>query len=124
MSSTIKKYQLNGRIYTFICRSRDTRHGFAHDSELFLGDGYLIGEATCRYLNRTWERYRYQSVMIEVVHQKISQLTADAVSEFKRQQGVSRITEKRRPALEAFINEARANNALWFELDQLLDMIK
>lgn len=124
MSSTIKKYQLNGRIYTFICRSRDTRHGFAHDAELFLGDGYLVGEATCRYLNRTWERYRYQSVMIEVISQKIDKLIAAAVSEFKHREGISRITEKRRPALEAYIENARAHNALWFELEQLLDIIK
>ena len=124
MSSTIKKYQVNGRMYTFICRSRNTRHGFAHDAELFLGNGYLIGEATCRYLNRTWERYCYQSVMIEVIRQKIDRLTAAATAEFKRQQDISRITEKRRPALEAFIENARADDALWFELEQLLDMIK
>ena len=124
MSSTIKKYQVNGRVYTFICRSRNTRHGFAHDAELILGDGYLIGEATRNYLNRTWERYQYQSVMMDLVLEKICELNADTTSEFKRQLGISRITEKRRPELEAFIENARSNNALWFELEQLLDIIK
>lgn len=124
MYSTIKKYQVNDTEYMFLCRSRSTRCGFAHDAELHTGSGHIIGKATCHYLNRTWERYTYQSVMIAVIDEKIDAFIRIATRQFKEKQGISRITAKRKPELEAYIANERKSLILWGELDQLLNMIK
>lgn len=124
MYSTIKKYQVNDTEYTFVCRSRSTCSGFAHDAELQTANGYVIGTASCHYINRTWESYTYQSAMIAVVREKIDAFIRIATRQFKEKQGISRITAKRKPELEAYIANERKSLILWRELDQLLDMIK
>jgi len=44
------------------CRSESTRSGFRHIAVLF--DGYReIDRAKCCYLNRTWERFEFESVL-------------------------------------------------------------
>lgn len=66
-------YQINGQEITISTRtySKDTRTGFSHYCELRIvnettNEGFEI-TAKCVYYNRTWEAYRYQSVMQEAV---------------------------------------------------------
>jgi len=124
MYSTIKKYQVNDTEYTFICRSRSTRSGFAHDAELQTANGYVIGTASCHYLNRTWESYEYQSVMIRVVVQKLEEYLLCAREQFKREHNISRITAKRKPEMDAFVAAQFEKTNSWKELRELLTLIK
>jgi len=62
--------------------------------------------------------------MIAVVREKIDAFIRIATRQFKEKQGISRITVKRKPELEAYIANERKSLILWRELDQLLDMIK
>ena len=49
----------NGVKATIFCQSRRTRNGFAHDCAI----PAIKVRATCHYLNRTWERFDFESVI-------------------------------------------------------------
>lgn len=89
--------------YTFVCESRNTRSGFAHDCTLYDGD-FKIASATCYYLNRTWESYRFQSVMNKAVRTAIDDLEKRYLLGFKNKNGYSKMTEKRKADFEKFLN--------------------
>ncbi len=50
-----------------VCESQNTRSGFRHLATLFI-DGVEKDKAKCTYLNRTWERYEFQSVLDLVIN--------------------------------------------------------
>lgn len=88
--------------YTFVCNSRNTRSGFAHDCTLYEGD-YEIATATCHYINRTWECYRYQTVMLKAINTlegwQIDRLT----TKFKNEKGYAKLTAKRKEELNSIL---------------------
>ena len=47
------------------CKSERTRYGFRHVGEL-LYNGRTIARASRPYYNRTWERYEYESLFLEL----------------------------------------------------------
>ena len=49
----------NGVKATIFCQSRKTRNGFAHDCAI----PAIKVRATCHCLNRTWERFDFESVI-------------------------------------------------------------
>ena len=54
-----------GHEVEFLCESRNTRYGFAHDAHLMI-DGADWGTDTIRYLNRTWESFAFQTVCMSL----------------------------------------------------------
>lgn len=86
----------------FVNSSRDTRHGFAHDSELFI-NGRNYGKNTCHYLNRTWECFRYQSVMRGLVYTLTEERKTQLKGDYKRENGIARLTKKHLDKLEEII---------------------
>lgn len=53
--------------YSVVCQSEGTRSGFRHLATLIC-NGYERGKAKCTYLNRTWECYEFESVLIKLVN--------------------------------------------------------
>jgi hypothetical protein len=49
-----------------VCESESTRSGFRHLATLMI-DGTEKENGKCTYLNRTWERYEFQSVLYNVI---------------------------------------------------------
>jgi len=49
-----------------VCNSENTRSGFRHLASLFIDGKEQESEKIC-YLNRTWERYEFQSVLKRLV---------------------------------------------------------
>ena len=90
--------------YTFVCNSRNTRSGFAHDCTLYEGD-YEIATATCHYLNRTWECYQYQTVMHKAVRNAMDNIENSCLFVFKREKGYEKMTAKRKEEFEKFLAE-------------------
>ena len=88
----------------FVNSSRNTRNGFAHDSELFI-NGRNYGNNTCHYLNRTWECFRYQSVMQGLVYNLIEERKADLKASYKSENGLTRLTKKHLDKLEEIIEK-------------------
>lgn len=52
--------------YTVICETKSTRQGFKHEATL-LHNGYEKQKAKVCYLNRTWERFTYETVLLRVI---------------------------------------------------------
>jgi len=71
---------------------KSTRSGFSHTSRLYSDTGDLISEATCRYINRTWESYHFQSSMKAAVLKAID----SEIEKQKNLQGIKRLTQKKK----------------------------
>lgn len=119
----IKKYTVNIRDnefnFDFVCESRNTRHGFAHDCTVFL-NGREYGRATCHYLNRTWEYYRYQTVTIKAVNDMIDTVYKRIENDTKQAHEWKKITAKRRAAVDIRANQ----NFYYAALTELLELVK
>lgn len=92
---TIRKITVNGNEYQFINDSRNTRTGFAHDTTLFK-NGEEIGRATAIYYNRTWECYRYQTVMQRCINDIIEKKYEDYIKFFKGFFCIKRLTAEKK----------------------------
>lgn len=88
-----------GKLYTFICKSRNTRNGFAHECDLFV-NGQFINENTCYYLNRTWEYYEYQTVCIGAINKAIEHEKRILTYNFKSVHSLQRLSKKRKEELQ------------------------
>lgn len=67
----MKIFKINEYI-EIVCEAKKTRNGFKHEATL-IANGQELDKAKCNYLNRTWERYEFQSVMLDLIN-KTSQL--------------------------------------------------
>ena len=74
--------------YEVFCYSGDTRNGFKHTVELHK-NGYFLASAKICYLNRTWERYTYESTIHKVINEKI-RLSADKAEDEKLKKALKR----------------------------------
>ena len=92
-----------GHDVRFVCDSRNTRNGFAHDATLFVND-CRVSDGHCYYLNRSWESWVYQSACLCAVSNAIADRTARLKSDYKAANGLSRIAGKHKDALAAIIS--------------------
>ena len=109
---TTIEHKANGETYRFRCYSYDTRHGFAHYAELTDGDGRVLGEHRAHYLNRTWERYRYQSACVQIVRTLLDEERRAARLEWMDARGYKRMSDKRRTEYEAVCVETDREQTL------------
>ena len=110
----MKAITING--YTFQCKYNLTRSGFSHVCTL-IKDGELLSEAKSNYLNRTWERYTYQSVMREAVWKLIIQKEKDFLNEYKKEKGLGILSkDRKREVLAIFYSQP--------EIKELEELIK
>lgn len=93
--------RING--YTFVCESRNTRSGFAHDCALYY-DECEISKASCYYYNRTWECYQYQSVMKCAVNKRMDEIENRSLKRFKELRNYNKMTEKRKEEFKEYLN--------------------
>ena len=59
-------------VYNVVCNWKKTRNGFKHIATLHK-NGQSIFETKICYLNRTWERFEYESILLKVVDDFIAQ---------------------------------------------------
>lgn len=57
----MQSFKINDHL-SIVCSWKKTRNGFKHEASL-LKDGQEIDSTKVCYLNRTWERYEYQTAM-------------------------------------------------------------
>lgn len=95
----LRKFEIDGREVEFVNQFRGTRNGFAHDTAMFV-DGHKVTEATCHYINRTWEAYTYQSVMLNAVYNRIEELKQYAKDRFMEARGYKKLTADRKAKFE------------------------
>lgn len=91
-----------GAEIVIICRSESTRNGFRHIAEIQVCNGkqgyfYTLNTAKISYLNRTWERYNFESVIHKALDGCL--FCTDKAENAKRIKGIkTRIDHKALPA--------------------------
>ena len=58
---------VNGEEITFRCYTTWTRNGFCHTAH-YCGWVYSLTDTKIGYINRTWERFTYESVLIKAIN--------------------------------------------------------
>ena len=103
--------------------SRNTRHGFAHDAEItVLPAGTFCGytvTAHCYYLNRTWERYQYETVLQRVCRAAMACRADELLAAYKTDNGYQRMTKKRAAEFTETLNNDAEYTAINSVLQQL-----
>lgn len=81
-----------GATFEAFCLSVSTRNGFRHEVEI-KKNGYTIARGICRYINRTWERYTYESAIHKAVENCV--LSADKAENEKLKKALKRQFDKK-----------------------------
>ena len=100
------KFFIDGKEIIFLNNSRGCPSGFMHETELFI-DGWQASDARCYYINRTWERYTYQSVMLEAVDKLQQRETEREKHIFRQQRGIKNIMGRHKSALEEQLENSK-----------------
>lgn len=109
MESITKK--IGNAKFEFLVNSRGNRSGFVHECELYM-NGEQISRHKCQYYNRTWERYRFQTVMLGAVDRVIEQ-TAERIREAEKdRRGWRKLTQQRRNEIGQIIAQNSAYKIL------------
>ena len=90
--------------FEFVVNSRSNRSGFVHECELFL-DHKPIAQSKAQYYNRTWESYRYQSVMLSCVYDLLRDAQDNIVEREKERRGWKKLTQARREEIYPLIEQ-------------------
>lgn len=114
----LHKLVIDGKEINFINTWRGTRSGFMHETELYI-DGWQAAAARCYYINRTWERYAYQSVMLEAVHKLQEEETEREKRRFRQQHGIKNIMARHKPALGQQLENSE-NLAFYKKIEEAL----
>ena len=94
-------FTFNGQEYEGRATSRNTRNGFAHDIVVRDANYNDVCEATMHYLNRTWECYRYESVLHEAIDKLTEEAIANEIYRFKEAAHISRLPKGAREQISA-----------------------
>lgn len=102
-------FEIENTNVEFICESVDTRSGFAHVAEMYIGnDMYPYGKGRVNYYNRTWECWRYQTVCRRIVAEMLEGIEASLKSELKNDNEWQKMTPKRKEVLaDVIANDER-----------------
>ena len=114
----LHRLAIDGKEIIFINTWRGTGSGFLHETKLYI-DGWPASSGRCRYINRTWERYAYQSVMLQAVYTLQEEETAREKAKFLQANGYKNMMEHRKAAFLDYL----ANNetlALYKKIEEAL----
>lgn len=114
----LHRLSINGKEAIFYNSWRGTASGFVHETELYI-DGWRAAAARCYYINRTWERYCYQSVMLQAVHKLQEEETARERAYFLQANGYKNMMEHRKPAFMEYL-ASNENLALYNKIEEAL----
>lgn len=68
---------------------------WGHTAVVFKDD-YELSKSKIRYYNRTWERYTYQSVILDALYMAIKGRENSIIADYKYKSGASRITKHKK----------------------------
>ena len=93
--------------FTFVCETKNTHYGFTHVCRLFEFDNCYneLEKATATYYNRTWEKYRYQTVMLAAVQKRIEHVIADEKKCFMLANNLKRLAGANKEQFEKLMQE-------------------
>lgn len=103
-------------VFTIYCKSSKTRNGFKHEVEIYNG-GYHCSSGKAYYLNRTWERWTFQSACLNAVQNELNRIYDDTKQCYKAAHNVKRITAKHKQAIDEIYNNMAG---AWLDMKQQL----
>lgn len=106
--------------FTFCLNSHSNRSGFVHECDLYM-DGRHLASSKAQYYNRTWESYRFQTVMHSAVRNAIDDARERIEDAEKYQRGWKKLTAARREEINAIIEQnsgVKVLNALMDAVDR------
>ena len=92
--------KVNGEDITFRCHTTWTRNGFCHTAH-YTGWDYNITDSKCPYINRTWERFTYESVLIKAID-KLPESVRQKVYDQSMEHKAAEEAQKAEEQLQAF----------------------
>lgn len=78
--------------YKVVADSWENYRSWGHTATLFR-DNRELTKSRIRYLNRTWEYYRYQSVILDAIYEAIKRRQSRLVEDYKLSTGAIRTTK-------------------------------
>lgn len=109
---------IDGVKYDFKCDYRDTRNGFAHDCTLYVNNE-KAATTHCYYLNRTWERYTYQTVCMKALALVIDDHRDTLKEGFKALYGFKKMTAGRTKLFNEKMKKVKKYNNMLACMDTL-----
>lgn len=90
----VKAFDLSNEYeFIFINESKSTRNGFKHTTTLLI-DNYKMISTSINYINRTWELYTFQSVMVKAIR-LLKENVINSFNEcYKQEKNITRLTKK------------------------------
>lgn len=88
---TYKNFKIVGDSYS-------NSRSWGHTAVVFKED-YELSKSRIRYYNRTWERYTYQSVILDALYEAIKCRENRIIADYKYKSGAMRITKRKREEL-------------------------
>ena len=68
-------------------------------------DNYELSKSKIRYYNRTWERYTYQSVILDALYDAIKSRQSRLIADYKDKTGVTRMSKRKKEEIVECDNE-------------------
>lgn len=113
----IIKKQINGKQYEFVCEYWETRNSWGHKATLLCeGVPYELHSTKVRYYNRTWEEYRFQSVMQILLDELRKERKERIVNYWKYDNNKSRCSKEQKETLWANDEKLEEYNQLYNSL--------
>lgn len=109
--------------YEFICMTDKNYNGFKHIARLYI-NGEFANRKERQYYNRTWEKYDYQSVMLDTIKDQIEYLNSFYIEKFKTEKGYKRMTDKRKLEFSDYIAFDTVYQRELKELQYVLDNLE
>ena len=98
----IRVKKINDNVYNFVNEYWENTRAWGHKTTL-LKNGVELESNTCRYYNRTWESYTYETCMSCVVEKLEYNEICRYVENYKREHGISRFGKgKRQKVIDEF----------------------
>ena len=80
----------NGREYNIVNETWETSRAWGHKSTLIAPWGEVESRKV-KYLNRTWERYTYESCMSGLINTILEDNLKSYITQYKEKNGISRL---------------------------------
>lgn len=90
----------NGREYNIVNETWETSRAWGHKSTLVAPWGEVESRKV-KYINRTWESYKYQSCMSGLIDTILEDNLKSYITQYKEKNGISRLTSLQKDMIKA-----------------------
>ena len=90
----------SGREYNIVNEYWETSHAWGHKSTLIAPWGEVESRKV-KYLNRTWERYTYESCMSGLINTILEDNLKSYITQYKEKNDITRLTSLKKDMIKA-----------------------